>query len=95
MGSELMRIRQQHHLTSQQVAEAAGLPLRVEYLCEIGAYVEEEDVHKILTALARLTGCLYSQEDLQIQTRDPIECLVVEQTRRIPLVKHYRKGVVS
>jgi len=49
-------IRQSHGLTAQRIAEMAGVPLRVEYLMEIGCPVSKDDARKVLLALSSLTG---------------------------------------
>ncbi len=90
MNSELMRIRREHGLTSQQVAEAAGLPLRIEYLCEIGVEIEEEDVQKIVLAMQRLTGCNYTREQLGIGYK---RCLAADETLRLPIVRQKSKSM--
>jgi hypothetical protein len=39
----LMRIRKENNLTSRQLADAAGVELRIEYLAEIDGRIEEEE----------------------------------------------------
>ena len=75
MLTELSRIRREHHLTSAQLAEAAGIPLRFVYLAEIGGLIAEEEAHQILKALSRLTGKIYTLEtiDLNITERNSYE----------------------
>ena len=70
MVTELMRIRREHKLTSAQLAEAAGVPLRVVYLCEIGGLVEEEEARKVLKALSRLTGKVYTLETIELNIKE-------------------------
>ena len=50
------RLRREKGLTSQAVADAAGVPLREEYLFEIGGVVSDEIKQKVLTAFHKLTG---------------------------------------
>jgi hypothetical protein len=49
-------VRQRHGLTALRIAEMAGIPLRVEYLMEIGCPVSKGDAKKVLLALSSLTG---------------------------------------
>ena len=55
-GATIKHIRQQYNLTAQEVAETAGIPLRVEYLMEIGCPVSKDDVTKVMQALSILTN---------------------------------------
>ncbi len=48
-------IRQRHGLTAERIAQMAGVPLRVEYLMEIGCPVSKDDARKVLLALSSLT----------------------------------------
>ncbi|HLZ63211.1 MAG TPA: hypothetical protein VKR06_40280 [Ktedonosporobacter sp.] len=69
MVTELMRIRRACGLTVGQLAELAEVPLRVEYLCEIGGWVEEEDARKVLNALSAFTGKYYSLETVSLNIK--------------------------
>ena len=62
----LQALRRKHALTSRQLAEAVGVPLRVEYLMEIGGVVEQTDAEQILEALSHLTGERYSLNTVQV-----------------------------
>jgi transcriptional regulator with XRE-family HTH domain len=53
-------IRQAKKITSRQLADAAGVSLRVEYLLEIGCKVTDEERDQILRALSALTGQVYA-----------------------------------
>ena len=59
----LLQVRRHHHLTTKEVADLAGVPLRIAYLMEIGGITEREDVQKILAALASLTQQVYTVDD--------------------------------
>ncbi len=48
-------IRQRYNLTAERIAQVAGVPLRVEYLMEIGCPVSKDDARKVLLALSSLT----------------------------------------
>ena len=49
-------IRQRYGITAQDVAQMAGVPLRIPYLMEIGCPVSQEDAAKVLQALSLLTN---------------------------------------
>ncbi|HEY4034336.1 MAG TPA: hypothetical protein VGL94_10270 [Ktedonobacteraceae bacterium] len=49
-------IRQRHGVTAQDLAEMAGVPLRIEYLMEIGCPVSQNDAVKVMRALSALTS---------------------------------------
>jgi transcriptional regulator with XRE-family HTH domain len=49
-------IRQRHGVTAQDLAEMAGVPLRVAYLMEIGCPVSRNDATRIMQALFALTN---------------------------------------
>src|SRR5579875_649584 len=55
-GTSFQRLRREKGLTSRQVAEAAGVSLREEYLFEIGGIVSKEIEQKIMQAFQQLTG---------------------------------------
>jgi len=71
----LRDVRRLHDLTSQHVADAAGVPLRTEYLMEIGGVVSREDAEKVLTAVATLTQYHY--------TLDMIDGIVLKETLHV------------
>lgn len=49
-------IRQRHGVTAQDLAEMAGVPLRIPYLMEIGCPVSQNDAAKVMRALSVLTS---------------------------------------
>lgn len=69
MITALMNIRREHGLTTAQLAQAAHVPLRVVYLCEIGGWVDEADAGKVAQALSRLVGKLYTLEMLEVNLK--------------------------
>jgi hypothetical protein len=62
----LQDLRRKTQFTSRQVAEAARVPLRVEYAMEIGGIVTQENAKKVLAAFSHLTGTQYSLRDVQV-----------------------------
>ncbi|MBE3561658.1 MAG: hypothetical protein IMW89_20905 [Ktedonobacteraceae bacterium] len=59
-------LRQQSGLSGEQVAQAAGLLLRIEYLAEIGGPVAAAEAEQIRSAFCRLTGKFYTVDELHI-----------------------------
>ena len=60
----IQQIRREHNLTSRVVAATANVEFRTEYLLEIGAFVDQGDVLKVLQALSTLTGEHYTPENV-------------------------------
>jgi hypothetical protein len=60
----IQQIRREHNLTSRIVATTANVEFSTEYLLEIGAFVEQADVLKVLQALSTLTGEHYTMENV-------------------------------
>ncbi len=65
----IKQIRQRYHLTAQRVAEMASVPLRVEYLMEIGCPVSKKDAEKVMQALSALTGDRFTLLDVTINVK--------------------------
>ncbi len=62
----LQELRRKTALTSRQIAEAAQVPLRTEYLMEIGGRVEPQDAERVLEAFSQLTGETYSLNTVRV-----------------------------
>jgi hypothetical protein len=62
----LQALRRKTPLTAREVAEAAGVPLRIEYVMEIGGVVSQQEAEKVLAAFSRLTGETYSLTNVQV-----------------------------
>ena len=68
----LQEVRREHGLTSRALADEAGVPLRIEYLMEIGGTVSHADAQRVLQALFRLTHTRYTARELRgLCIRDP------------------------
>jgi hypothetical protein len=78
-----MSIRRQHNLTSQQLANAASLPLRTEYQAEIGVAIAERDALRIIDALYRLTDQPYTilMLGLVLKPTDPDQTMPLHAVR--------------
>jgi hypothetical protein len=70
--STLMQIRRDHGLQSSELANVAGVPLRIEYQAEIGALIDRNEAEKILHALSSLTGTRYSLENVSIEVKSGV-----------------------
>ena len=74
---KLMELRRSYnqgrstHLTSEKVAEVAGVPLWREYQIELGAPVPVEDAKKVLMAFSQLTGVRYNLSDVNLRLMMP------------------------
>jgi hypothetical protein len=60
----IQQIRRKHDLTSRIVATTANVEFHTEYLLEIGAFVDQGDVLKVLQALSILTGEQYTLDNV-------------------------------
>jgi hypothetical protein len=65
----IKQIRQRYDLTAQRVAEIANVPLRVEYLTEIGCPVSMEEAQRIIQALSSLTGNRFTLRNVTINVK--------------------------
>ena len=65
-------IRQRYGVTAQDVAEMAGVPLRIPYLMEIGCPVSQVDAAKVLGALSQLTDGRFLVEAQQQTGLSPL-----------------------
>jgi hypothetical protein len=75
MAETLMQVRRESKLTSRQLANAAGVPLHVEYLAEIGGLVGKVEAESLLGALSHLTGKEYTLQNVQIAVREDLSQL--------------------
>jgi hypothetical protein len=80
----LQTARREAHLTSREVAEAAGVPLGIEYQMEIGGIVSQEDAEKILAALSRLSGETCSFASVQVSLSHHAARLADQPPRILP-----------
>jgi hypothetical protein len=68
----LMQVRRDHNLQSSELADVAGVPLRIEYQAEIGALIDINDAEKLLRALYSLTGKRYALDNVSIQVKSEV-----------------------
>ena len=70
----LMTLRRELNLEAKRVADAAGVPLRVEYQMEIGAPVERGHAASIMDAISRLSKKTFTINDVTyVEKRGAIE----------------------
>ena len=65
------QLRRAKGLTSQAVADAAGVSLTDEYLFEIHCLTNETIKHKIIQAFSQLAGQPYSLRDFEATEEQP------------------------
>ncbi len=61
------------HLTSQQVADAAGVPLWSYFQAEIGCPTHPQDAARILPTLSRLIGLPLTLNDVYLPLKPALE----------------------
>src|SRR5450755_541899 len=88
----LQTARREAHLTSREVAEAAGVPLEIEYQMEIGGIVSQEDAEKILAAFSRLSGEACSLDTVQVALSQQAARLTDQLPRILPIT-HVRSSL--
>jgi transcriptional regulator with XRE-family HTH domain len=64
-----LALRLQSGLTSEQVAQKAGLTLGDEYRAETGSAIEQDVAERILTAFSQLTGKVWTMQEAAINVR--------------------------
>ena len=68
---DFQQVRRASGLTSREVATLAEVPLREEYLFEIGGPTSPETRRKIIQAFSRLTGHAYTIADFESDVPPP------------------------
>ena len=63
----LLSLRQLTTITTQEVAEMAGVSLTQAYVVEIGGFTESEIAEKVISAFSTLSGTRYTLEDICLQ----------------------------
>jgi len=70
----LLSIRQQHtHITTEQLAEEAGMSLGQTYTVEIGGFTTKDTAVQVLAAFRRLSGKAYTLDEIRFQNTPPIQ----------------------
>jgi hypothetical protein len=68
----LLQVRRDKGLQSKVLADAAGVPLRIEYQAEIGAFVSRDEAERLLHALSSLTGERYTLENVALYVKSEV-----------------------
>lgn len=63
----LLSLRQQTKITTQEVADKAGVSLTQAYVVEIGGFTDREIAEKVIRAFSYLSGMHYTLDDIRLQ----------------------------
>ena len=63
----LLNLRQKTVITTQELAQKAGVSLTEAYVVEIGGFVNKETATRVLAAFTQLTGTHYTLNDIRLQ----------------------------
>ncbi len=63
----LLSIRQQTKITTQEIAQQAGVSLTETYVVEIGGFADRAIAEKVLRAFSQLSGTAYTLDDIRLQ----------------------------
>ena len=63
----LLSLRQQTKITTEELAQQAGVSLRDAYIVEIGGFADREIAEKVLNAFLRLSGTSYTLDAIRLR----------------------------
>ena len=63
----LLSLRLQTTITTQEVAQKAGVSLTQAYVVEIGGFTDRESAKKVVLAFSALSGTHYTLDDIRFQ----------------------------
>ncbi len=63
----LLSLRQHTTITTQDVAQKAGVSLTEAYIVEIGGFADRKIAEKVLSAFSLLSGMQYTLNDIRLQ----------------------------
>ena len=63
----LLSLRQKTKITTQEVAEKAGVTLTQAYVVEIGGFADRAIAEKVIAAFSQLSGTRYTVDDIRLQ----------------------------
>ncbi len=63
----LLGLRQHTNITTQDLAQQAGVSLTEAYVVEIGGFANRAIAEKVLRAFSQLSGTLYTLDDIRLQ----------------------------
>lgn len=68
----LLSIRQRTAISSEQLAQAAGVSLSETYVVEIGGFTHEDVAKKVMAAFVKLSGMYYTLDDIRLHNVPPV-----------------------
>lgn len=63
----LLSLRQKTDMTTQQLAQHAGVSLTEAYVVEIGGFVDQETARRVVVAFSQLSGMHCTIDDIRLQ----------------------------
>ena len=63
----LLSLRQHTKITTQEVAQQAGVSLTEAYVVEIGGFADGEIAERVVRAFSQLSGTPYTLDDIRLQ----------------------------
>jgi predicted transcriptional regulator len=63
----LLSLRQHTQITTQELAQQAGVSLTEAYVVEIGGFADRAIAEKVLRAFSQLSGTPYTLDDVRLQ----------------------------
>ena len=63
----LLRLRQRTTITTQDLAQQAGVSLTEAYIVEIGGFADRAIAEKVVVAFSHLSGTRYTLNDIRLQ----------------------------
>jgi len=73
----LLSLRQQTKITTQDVAQKAGVSLTEAYIVEIGGFADKVIAEKVIAAFSQLSGTAYTLNDIRLQN---VSAPVIQRT---------------
>ena len=67
MKPTLLSLRHQTKITTQDIAQEAGVSISEAYVVEIGGFADREVAEKVIRAFSRLSGTEYTLDDIRLQ----------------------------
>ncbi len=83
----LLRLRQQAGISTQELAQQAGVSLTQAYVVEIGGFADRAIAERVIRAFSQLSGTAYTLDDIRLQN---VSALVSQRSRisNLPTTKH-------
>ncbi len=62
----LLSIRQRTQISTEQLAQVAGVNLTEAYVVEIGGFVQKDIARRVIAAFVKLSGMYYTLDDIRL-----------------------------